>query len=376
MDKELHLLNQWRQKGQILQIFDRKVFVVDEPPQKVQEDTLPTICILHGFPSSSIDYRLSLPHLSKHHRVVLVDFVGFGFSDKPKHDYSYSLIEQTDIVLEVWKRLRLENIHIISHDYGTSILTEILARRERGLLPKGLILRSITFCNGSFHIEKCSLAITQQLLLTPILRTIAIVFFNETMFKRQLRRICSQGITDSEISLMWKLLVHDDGKHVLGKIINYVNERYYFWNRWIGSLRRVHMTPSTLPVLFLWGDKDPIALPTIASEGFRDVQTSNTLQLQSIVKLKWLNGLGHYPMLENTDLWCKELLSFLSFVEEKKITNLGQVSGSVQFNSTTMDSWSKEGIRTDRRVSLSLLLINILLLLVVFVIVLFLKWLQ
>jgi pimeloyl-ACP methyl ester carboxylesterase len=203
-------IDEWKQRGSFLQIFNHNVFVVDEHPQVKQGERSP-ICILHGFPSSSIDFRPALPILSKFHRVVLVDFIGFGFSDKPPNDFSYSLIEQTDMIVEVWRKLKLDSVHIIAHDYGTSVLTELLARRERGQLPQ-LSFRSITFCNGSFHIEHCSLAITQQLLLTPGLNYIAASFFNEFLFTKQLKRICSASLSEQEIQIMWKLLARNNGK--------------------------------------------------------------------------------------------------------------------------------------------------------------------
>jgi hypothetical protein len=137
---------------------------------------------------------------------------------------------------------------------------------------------------------------------------------------------------------------------VLPKLINYVNERYFYWNRWIGALRRVHESPSSLPAFFLWGDKDPIARPPIAIAGFKDVQQSNTLQEQDVVKLKWLNGLGHYPMLENAKLWSTELMHFITSVDEQKPN--GKI-GKLEFKSMTEDAWKKEGIRTTHRVSLS-----------------------
>ena len=51
----------------------------------------------------------------KLHRIVLFDFPGFGQSDKPA-DYSYSLFEQADVALEVWRSLGVSGGHLLGHD--------------------------------------------------------------------------------------------------------------------------------------------------------------------------------------------------------------------------------------------------------------------
>lgn len=56
----------------------------------------PGLLLLHGYPTSSYDWRPILPLLGEG-SVLTLDFLGFGFSDKPSgHDYS--LFEQADVV--------------------------------------------------------------------------------------------------------------------------------------------------------------------------------------------------------------------------------------------------------------------------------------
>ncbi len=62
---------------------------------------------------------------------MMHDYLGFGFSDKPK-DASYSLIAQADRALELWTKLGLKKIILLAHNYGTSVATEIIARHNKG----------------------------------------------------------------------------------------------------------------------------------------------------------------------------------------------------------------------------------------------------
>src|SRR4051812_29085498 len=44
----------------------------------------PVVLLVHGFPTSSIDWYDVAPLLTRDRRVCVLDFPGFGFSDKPK----------------------------------------------------------------------------------------------------------------------------------------------------------------------------------------------------------------------------------------------------------------------------------------------------
>src|SRR5260221_9403747 len=148
-------LSRWQERGSTRQVFGRRIFHVDEGPK-----TAAAILVLHGFPTSSLDFSRALPVLSRAHRVVLHDHLGFGLSEKPT-DYSYSLFEQAEIALGLWDSLGIKRGHIVAHDYGTSVATEIIAKRERGGL--GFELLSVTLSNGSILRELASIKLAQKL---------------------------------------------------------------------------------------------------------------------------------------------------------------------------------------------------------------------
>ena len=51
----------------------------------------PALVLLHGYPTSSFDFREMIPFLEEDYFVAVLDFPGFGFSDKPQDGYSYML---------------------------------------------------------------------------------------------------------------------------------------------------------------------------------------------------------------------------------------------------------------------------------------------
>lgn len=280
----------WRDRGRHLSIFGRSVFVVEAGPRDA-----PAILVLHGFPTCSLDFRSVLTPLAARHRVIVHDHLGFGLSDKPI-DYSYSLLEQAEVALAVWRALGVRSGHVLAHDYGTSVATELVARRERGGLP--LEIESLTLANGSVHLELARLSLPQRLLRNERLGPIFAAMGSRAVFKLQLRRIFGRpdAVADEELDLAWEAVSWNDGRRRLAPISSYLNERIRFWNRWIGALTRFDR-----PAHVLWGRRDPIAVPAIAEALAGEIAGA---------ELTWLDELGHYPMLEAPARWASAVLSF------------------------------------------------------------------
>ena len=50
----------------------------------------PVVLLLHGFPTSSFQYRELIPRLADRYRVIAPDFPGFGFTEVPEERrYTY-----------------------------------------------------------------------------------------------------------------------------------------------------------------------------------------------------------------------------------------------------------------------------------------------
>jgi pimeloyl-ACP methyl ester carboxylesterase len=285
------VLAAWRERGRFVRIFDREIFVLVDGP----EDAEP-ILVLHGFPTSSLDFRLALPQLSARHRVVMHDHLGFGLSEKPT-DYSYSLFEQAEVAIELWRSLGIKRGHLIAHDYGTSVATEILARRARKMCP--IDFASVTLSNGSIFLELAHLQPSQRLLRHPRLGPIFASLSSRFVFRVQLARILGSpdAVTREELDLMWDSIRHRGGRHVLHAISCYLDERVRFRARWIGALASLDV-----PTHALWGRLDPIAVPAIAEAVVATVPGA---------RLSWLDELGHYPMLEGPERWTGAALEFI-----------------------------------------------------------------
>ena len=130
----------------------------------VQEGQGPDLLLVHGFPSTSHDFAAALPFLTPRFRVTLFDHLGFGFSDKPAGEVSYSLLDQGRRAGEVARALGIARARVVGHDMGLTVAVEMLCRQEAGTL--GFTMEALGLCNGSHLVELAHITPLQHALMT------------------------------------------------------------------------------------------------------------------------------------------------------------------------------------------------------------------
>ncbi len=281
-------LETWERGGTRLSTPDGDVF-----HQRFGGGTKTPLLLLHGFPTSSHDFADVIPRLAQDRPVIAFDFVGFGLSAKPT-DFAYSLFEQTDVAVAVARAHGIERAHVLAHDMGTSVLTELLARRERGIRP--FEIASVTFSNGSVHSEMAHLTAGQKILRTRLGPLFARLGTRRT-FVAQIRRVFARQPSDEIVGAMYDLVAREDGARHFPKIIRYVDDRKRFARRWIGALERLD-----LPALVAWGERDPVAVLAIGDQLAREIPRAR--------RLTWPE-LGHYPQVEDPTAFVDAVAPFL-----------------------------------------------------------------
>ncbi len=99
----------------------------------------PAIVFLHGLGSASSS---CFPLIARHgllvdRRALLIDFLGFGFSDRP-HTFGYTIEEHADTIALLLDHLRMRRSVIVGHSMGGSIAIVLAAHRPE--LAAALIL--------------------------------------------------------------------------------------------------------------------------------------------------------------------------------------------------------------------------------------------
>jgi pimeloyl-ACP methyl ester carboxylesterase len=270
----------WRDAGTFTDVRGRRIFV----RERTGAAERPPRMFLHGYPSSSYDWRHAFDALDGR-RVLAFDFLGFGLSDKPRAAV-YSLRLQADIAEALAQRFAGEPVTIVAHDMGSSVATEILARDLGGSLS--FKLHSALLFNASLVRERASLLWGQKLLLSR-LGLITSRLTTEFAFRRQFAGIFSDAhpLTPEEAADQWSLLAHDGGHRLLQRLIYYNRERVTppTSERWRDALRdwagRLELG---------WAERDPICTEAVLQA---------VLALRPQAKVTRLPGLGHYPQIED-----------------------------------------------------------------------------
>lgn len=81
-------------------------------------DSKPHILLLHGFPSSSYDWRHQIEFLSAEgYGVVAPDLLGYGDTDKPKDMAAYRLKKMSEEVIGLLDHLKIDKVVGVGHDW-------------------------------------------------------------------------------------------------------------------------------------------------------------------------------------------------------------------------------------------------------------------
>jgi pimeloyl-ACP methyl ester carboxylesterase len=267
----------WQQAGEITEFRGHSIHTFRQPGEG------PLLLLLHGFPSSSYDWRLLLQQ-EPERNLLAFDFLGFGLSAKPrKHDYS--LFWQADLAEELVRReADRRPVFVLAHDMGTSVANELMARDIEGRLE--MELAGILLFNGSMVLERATPTPAQRLLrsrLGPLLAKLS----SERFFRQQFGSVFSEAhpLSDEEAADQWSLICHDGGRTLGHRLISYMDQREVHAERWHGAIRDWRGDLS-----LAWGMRDPVAN--------MDVLTA-LRELRPSVPITELPHLAHYPQLES-----------------------------------------------------------------------------
>ena len=92
----------------------------------------PTVLLLHGFPTSSFQYRELIPRLAERYRVIAPDLPGFGFTEIPeKRGYTFTFDALAKTIEAFIDALGLKRYALYVFDYGAPTgLRVAMARPE------------------------------------------------------------------------------------------------------------------------------------------------------------------------------------------------------------------------------------------------------
>jgi pimeloyl-ACP methyl ester carboxylesterase len=285
----------WAGRAVEVEVGGEAVAVVDVAAERAGD--APPLLVVHGFPTSSIDFAPVLGRLAERRRVVLPDLPGYGLSAKP--DRPYSLFGQADVVEAVAVACGLDEVDLLTHDMGDSVGGELLARATEATSPLRIRRRVLT--NGSIYLDMAQLTDGQKLLRAlPDERLPAGRGVDADGLTATLASLCAPGLADgpaaAHLRASAELTVRDEGGRLLPRLIRYLDERAAHEARWTGA---IEAHPSPLAVV--WGRHDPIAVAGMVDR---------LCERRPDATVTWLEA-GHWPMLEAPEEFAAATLAHL-----------------------------------------------------------------
>lgn len=220
------------------------------------------ILFLHGNPTSKYLWRNVMPWLEEQGRVIALDLIGMGESDKPDIDYTFA--EHSEYMAGFIETLELQNVTLVIHDWDSGLGLDYAARRPENV--KGIAMMEAVVAPAmptTFAAMPPDMVEVFQAMRTEGVGEELIL--NQNMFVEQLLpSMVLRGLTDAEMehyrapypdsasrtpTLVWPRQVPIDGEPAD------VVERVNAYNEWLVG--------STLPKLHIYVSPGVINPPEV-----------------------------------------------------------------------------------------------------------------
>lgn len=140
---------------------------IDEGPTDPDGVERPTLLMSHGNPTWSFFFRNAILALRDKYRVIAVDHIGCGLSEKPgPHFYPYSLGRRAKDMTKLIRELKLKDVALIAHDWGGAVgmaaATQIPER-----FSKLVLMNTAAYLSDRvpFRIRLCHIPILKRIML-------------------------------------------------------------------------------------------------------------------------------------------------------------------------------------------------------------------
>jgi pimeloyl-ACP methyl ester carboxylesterase len=222
----------------------------------------PAIVMVHGFPTSSFDFRGLALELQADFRICTLDFPGYGVSDKPAAGYRYTLADDAQLLWHfVTETVPLKEFVLFSHDRGDSVALNFLQLYQAATNPPFRITYQF-LTNGNLYLPLANLTDFQKRMLDPNTSATAVKAVNPGILAAGMgstNYTPPLKVDDPEVRALAFNFAWQDGVQVIPATIQYLNERKKMEVSFLETL--LH---STIPAAILWGVHDMVAPVRVA----------------------------------------------------------------------------------------------------------------
>ncbi|MGI0087626.1 MAG: alpha/beta fold hydrolase [Nitrosotalea sp.] len=242
-------------------------------------DSKNTVILLHGLGGTAERWLPVVPFLSKKYRVIALDLIGYGKSDKPQVDYTPEFFR--DSVLDFLETSSLQKAFMVGTSLGGEIVAQCAATRNPLIEKIVMVAPAGTMKTPTPVLDAYTMAA-----LYPNHESVKIAY---QMMMGENKEISSQSV-ENFISNMTR-----------------PNSKMVFLSTLLGMKNSPAITEKLklikVPTLLIWGNKDRMIPVEYSKEFVKSIPSCDFVVM---------NGCGHTPYEEKPDEFSKLVLEFLS----------------------------------------------------------------
>ena len=312
----------WRRRGGYFswRPAARDASAVDVFHVEVGDPGAPVLLLVHGWPTSSIDWLDLASELGGRFRVCALDFPGYGFSGKPP-GWGYSLARDAELIeFYLAEVIGAHACVLVAHDRGDSVALLHAARCAQG--RSATRLEHLVLSNGNIFLALSHFLPAQRQIfdaaswpqvaaaLTPPLLAQAV---GATMFTPP------RQPGDPVVEALTASFGHDNGIAVLHETIQYLAERAQGEQEWLTTL-----AAASFPVTLIWGLSDRVSPPRVASY----VWNEYLMLKPGSNRLYFIPDANHYLQADRPDAFVMALLHALQPADDQGPGAIGAEPGA------------------------------------------------
>jgi pyruvate/2-oxoglutarate dehydrogenase complex dihydrolipoamide dehydrogenase (E3) component/pimeloyl-ACP methyl ester carboxylesterase len=271
-----------------------KVFYREAGPKDA-----PVILLLHGFPTSSFQYRELIPRLADKYRVIAPDLPGFGFTEVPEERrYTYTFDALAKTIEALIDALGLKRYALYVFDYGAPTGFRVAMARPENVT-------AIVSQNGNAYEEGLgdAWAPIRRYWTTPSSENREAI--RKALDADGMRREYGSGIADPDVlapegyTLDATLLARPGNQDIqLDLFLDYANnvKLYPKFHEYFRKCKP--------PLLAIWGKHDPYFIPAGAEAFKRDIPNAEVRFLDT----------GHFALETHVNEVAHRMREFLAKV--------------------------------------------------------------
>jgi pimeloyl-ACP methyl ester carboxylesterase len=256
------------------------------------------VLLLHGWPQHWYAWRLVIPELARHYRVLAMDLRGFGWTDIAWEGFEKE--NMADDVARVLGAMEIERVSVIGHDWGGWIGT-LLAMRRPDLVDRLIVLDALPPWARPYPASTIGARRLRQhtLMASPLGRQL--LHRGVGLPARQIRRYAADPAKVDEAALaIYTRDLKASTRARAGMLLHRT-----FLTRELGSLLAGLYRDGRVaaPTLVLYGDRDPLFSPSAYDDHERHAES---LRLEAVA------GVGHYLPEEAPQVVAERALDFVA----------------------------------------------------------------